>query len=681
MALDILAWHDRTTSDHQTQWTNARAAGYSTLSMCLYGDTTDPRFAVSMVRRATQTQEQLFLNMNEAMVQTTFNTMTSKGWGPQIITASGSTASPVFAAVYSPANPIPYTRVDISAAEFAGINTAQAAGGNLILRWADVYGDSNNLRYIGIWVLNADSRAWNCDGIDDPDALMQERFNAMVSGFARPVLTVSTPDKADLMMYDETQIPQWQAWNGMTSAQYQARFDALYPTGLRPIRVSAKGSLTHSRFNVIFASDEDAQPRTFRVSTPPSGSTAVPAIDSAMEDIMTTDMIKGASLAIVNDTRLVYARGYTFAEPIYPDVQPATEFRQASVSKLFTAAALYQLIDEGAVLPGTSTPLTLDTLLIEALPTVVNGWPDARVWGVTVRHLLEMTSGITVNILGSDPQVSSTLPIGALQMAQWVWRQPMSNTPGDPNSAIYSNAGYMLLGMIVARMRGAQDFIGGLSTFLTRLNMVMTRSAQSVAAWQAPNEARYHSRPLTEIPSVMFAGQPWCALGYGEWNLGNCGGGGGISAAATDVARIVAALNCTFNNPMMKPATINTWLQNAINATATLAGSGNHGYHGFDGVRRDAKTGVITGEKGGELTTSQNGVRFTLHGIATVICWNGMTPKTNGVWFPVYQKLMDAATAQNWGNTDLFPIFGMPALPVPPPPPLPHPIPIPRPIP
>ena len=678
MPLDILAWHDRTTSDHQTQWINARAAGYSTLSMCLYGDASDPRFAVSMVRRATQTQEELFLNMNEAMVQSTFNTMTSKGWGPQIITGAGSSGSPVFAALYAPSNPIPYTRVDISAAEFAGINATQAGGGNLILRWADVYGDPNNLRYIGIWVVNADNRAWNCDGIDDPDASMQQRFNAMVSGFARPVLTVSTPDKADLMMYDETQIPQWQAWNAMTSAEYQAKFDALYPAGLRPIRVSAKGSLTGARFNVIFASDEDAQARMFRIGTPPSGSTAVPAIDSAMEDIMTTDMIKGASLAVVNDTRLVYARGYTFAEAIYPDVQAATEFRQASVSKLFTAAALYQLIDEGAVLPGTTTPLTLDTLLIEALPAVANGWPDARVWGVTVRHLLEMTSGITANILGSDPQVSSTLPVGALQMAQWVWRQPMSNTPGDITSAIYSNAGYMLLGMIVARMRGAQDFLGGLSTFLTRLNMIMTRSAQSVAAWQAPNEARYHSRPLSESPSVMFAGQPWCALGYGEWNLGNCGGGGGLSAAATDVARIVAALNCTFNNPMMKPATINTWLQNAINATTTLTGPSNHGYHGFDGVRQDAKTGLITGEKGGELTTSQNGVRFTLHGIATVICWNGMTPKTNGVWFPVYQKLMDAATAQNWGNIDLFPIFGMPALPVPPP--LPRPLPIPRPI-
>jgi len=32
MALDIVAWHDRITSDHQTQYLNARAAGYLDLT-------------------------------------------------------------------------------------------------------------------------------------------------------------------------------------------------------------------------------------------------------------------------------------------------------------------------------------------------------------------------------------------------------------------------------------------------------------------------------------------------------------------------------------------------------------------------------------------------------------------------------------------------------------------------
>ena len=38
---------------------------------------------------------------------------------------------------------------------------------------------------------NADNRAWNCDGVDDHNANMQSRFNALVGGFGRPVVVAS----------------------------------------------------------------------------------------------------------------------------------------------------------------------------------------------------------------------------------------------------------------------------------------------------------------------------------------------------------------------------------------------------------------------------------------------------------------------------------------------------------
>jgi Beta-lactamase len=59
--------------------------------------------------------------------------------------------------------------------------------------------------------------------------------------------------------------------------------------------------------------------------------------------------IRGAALAIVNGTRLVLARGYTWAEPDYPSVQPTTCFRLASVSKLVAALGIHQLVAEGAM--------------------------------------------------------------------------------------------------------------------------------------------------------------------------------------------------------------------------------------------------------------------------------------------------------------------------------------------
>ena len=47
----------------------------------------------------------------------------------------------------------------------------------------------------------------------------------------------------------------------MTSAGYQAKFNTLFPQGLRPIRVSAKGTGSNARFGVLFSVQEDSDPR------------------------------------------------------------------------------------------------------------------------------------------------------------------------------------------------------------------------------------------------------------------------------------------------------------------------------------------------------------------------------------------------------------------------------------
>ena len=57
--------------------------------------------------------------------------------------------------------------------------------------------------------------------------------------------------------------------------------------------------------------------------------------------------VRHASLAIVKGKKLVYTRGYTWAEPDWPVVQPTSRFRIASVSKSIMALAIYQLIEEG----------------------------------------------------------------------------------------------------------------------------------------------------------------------------------------------------------------------------------------------------------------------------------------------------------------------------------------------
>jgi CubicO group peptidase (beta-lactamase class C family) len=77
---------------------------------------------------------------------------------------------------------------------------------------------------------------------------------------------------------------------------------------------------------------------TFRME--PKTTPSVSEIDDAVKAVMEKGHVRGAALAIVKGTHLVYTKGYTLAGANYPDVRPVTYFRQASVSKMVSAEQL-----------------------------------------------------------------------------------------------------------------------------------------------------------------------------------------------------------------------------------------------------------------------------------------------------------------------------------------------------
>jgi len=429
---------------------------------------------------------------------------------------------------------------------------------------------------------------------------------------------------------------------------------------------------------------------TFRVQ--PKDSPSVAEIDDAVAAIMKLNGVRGAALAIVDGTRLVYAKGYTWALPDYPDVQPTTFFRQASVSKTFAAIAIYQLIQEGE----KDGKLTFDTTLqsVLHLKTPDGKEPtDPNFNKITIRHLLDMTAGVDAGLVVRDIQATQAfkapLPATPAQLASYGASEKLSGTPGDKSIATYSNGGFFLLSQVVTRLRGARSYEAALtSSLLKPLGIKRVREAHSLVETQPPDEARYHPISLIIPPppkgpnipepvepkvptekSVMSPDRPTVTLGYGGVNLENGDGAGGLSAAVTDVARVLAALSLRENNPMLSDATITTMLSNAAADSADPKlvqdnkGKGKAwGFHGFDAVAPvNAAKGTYWGYKGGDLSTSQNGIYFERGGISYVICWNGLVRHSELPFYPIFKGVLQAAKAHDWGNTDLFPKYGMPS--------------------
>jgi hypothetical protein len=222
-----------------------------------------------------------------------------------------------------------------------------------------------------------------------------------------------------------------------------------------------------------------------------------------------------------------------------------------------------------------------------------------------------------------------------------------------------------MLSQVVAKLRNATSFESAISgSLLNPLKITRVRGSRTKVSAQVADEARYHPRPLTTATSLAEASRPMVTLGYGDTNMENCDGCGGLSAAATDVARLIAAFSVRQNNPMLKEDTITTMFANSAASTAANT-SGAWGFHGFDSAyATDAEKGLYYGWKGGSLNTSQNGIYVERDGWGFVICWNGATP-TGDAWYPKLNAAMTAAANHDWGATDLFPEYGMPSFPKP----------------
>ncbi|MGN2243993.1 serine hydrolase domain-containing protein [Frateuria sp. GZRR33] len=156
--------------------------------------------------------------------------------------------------------------------------------------------------------------------------------------------------------------------------------------------------------------------------------------------------VPGAALLVLKDGKPLVRKGYGLANlEQHAQVTPDTNFRLASVTKQFTAAAILLLAEDGK--------LKLDDSIRHWLPSL-----PATTDKVTLRQLLDHTGGlIDYEDLIPPAQTSQVSDQDVLRL--------LSATPRGyfaPGSAYrYSNSGYVLLGLVVEKASGRtlQDFL------------------------------------------------------------------------------------------------------------------------------------------------------------------------------------------------------------------------------
>ena len=147
----------------------------------------------------------------------------------------------------------------------------------------------------------------------------------------------------------------------------------------------------------------------------------------------------GASLLVLRDGEALVRRGYGRSDLEQGiEAGPATNYRLASVSKQFTAAAILLLAQDGK--------LSIEDPVRKWLPSL----PHAAA-AITLRQLLTHTSGlIDYEELMVEPYQGQILDAGVLALLEKQDRLYFA-----PGSAYrYSNSGYALLALVVERASG-----------------------------------------------------------------------------------------------------------------------------------------------------------------------------------------------------------------------------------
>ena len=242
-----------------------------------------------------------------------------------------------------------------------------------------------------------------------------------------------------------------------------------------------------------------------------------PALDKAKLDQFLDRLAEKnkamGSLVIAKDGKAVYDRSIGYSQINGSEKKPitaATRFRIGSITKMFTAVMVLQLVDEKR--------LKLTDTLDKFFPRV----PNAN--KITIAHVLSHRSGI--HSAGGDRSLRDR---GATPAELLAMLQKTGTSDFEPGSKfVYTNENYLLLGMLIEKLTG--------KTYQENLAKRIT----SKIGLKDTYESRTPADPVKNEAFSYRFGRDWDQDPEIHWSL--FFGAGSIISTPNDLVKFITAL-------------------------------------------------------------------------------------------------------------------------------------------
>jgi len=206
--------------------------------------------------------------------------------------------------------------------------------------------------------------------------------------------------------------------------------------------MTARSAIRAGALIVLLAAAASLWHQRYRETLPPRD----------IEALLATEDIPGAVLAVRDASGAERAMAYGRSAAPGTTLDASTRFPIASLSKPVTASAVRRLIAHGALGP--------DDAASAWLPVLSQQGEDPRMARITVRHLLQHTSGLGD---ASDPLFDGEQVRGCDRAIETVLQRRLDSPPGTVMR--YSNVGYCMLGSLIERVT-AQDYATAVAELL-----------------------------------------------------------------------------------------------------------------------------------------------------------------------------------------------------------------------
>jgi D-alanyl-D-alanine carboxypeptidase len=310
-------------------------------------------------------------------------------------------------------------------------------------------------------------------------------------------------------------------------------------------------------------------------------------LDSFFVALNTHDQNMG-SIAIAANGVVVYRNAIGYSQVNKELKTPATgetKYRVGSISKMFTAVMIFQLIEEGK--------LTFDTPLASYFPQLPNA--DK----ILIREMLDHRSGLHNFTTDSLYRTYMTTPKSEAEMTAIFAGQKSDFEPDT--KAEYSNTNFVLLGYIIEKLTG-KTYAEELKKRVTS-KIGLADTYYGTKANPAKNEAY----------SYNYQGQ-WTQMP--ETDMSIPGGAGAIVSTPTDLVKFINAL---FAGKLISPASLElmkTMRDNLGMAMFTIPFNDNIGYGHTGGIDGFNSMLVYFPKDKLAIAYTSNGVRYSTNDIA-----------------------------------------------------------------